>query len=140
MITTRNLMAHTDLVRRVEGIVRDRMSGQQAGHDVDHVIRVLRMAREIGAKVGGDALVIDLAALLHDIGDAKFHDGVERSAEMAREILAELDVDSATIEHVVHIVDNLSFRKTETAERLSIEGKIVQDADRLDALGAIGIV
>jgi len=81
-----------------------------------------------------------LAALLHDIGDAKFHDGVERSGEFSREILNDLQVSPAVVEHVVQIVDNISFRKAVNREDLSLEGKIVQDADRLDALGAIGIV
>lgn len=121
-------------------MVRHRMSGQQAGHGVDHVLRVLQSARVIRAEVGGNALVIDLAVLLHDLGDAKFHDGVERSAQFAREILEPLQVDSKVIEHVAQIVDNISFRKRNHAAELSLEGKIVQDADRLDALGAIGIV
>ena len=116
------------------------MAGQQAGHGVDHVLRVLKTAREIQSDVGGDIFVIKLAAWLHDVGDAKFHDGVERSAEFAREILSELSVAEEIIDHVVHIVDNVSFRKGSAAAELSLEGKVVQDADRLDALGAIGIV
>ncbi|WP_425289851.1 HD domain-containing protein [Stieleria varia] len=116
------------------------MQGQAAGHGMDHVLRVLRSARLIQAQAGGDLEVIELAALLHDVGDAKFHDGVERSAEFAREILSGLGASEKLIEHVAHIVDNISFRKGDRASALSLEGKIVQDADRLDALGAIGIV
>ncbi len=128
------------LVDKVETIVRERMDGQAAGHGMDHVLRVLASARTIQAEAGGDSTVVELAALLHDVGDAKFHDGVERSAEFAREILGELGAGRELIEHVAHIVDNISFRKTEVAEPLSLEGQVVQDADRLDALGAIGIV
>ncbi|MEO9594156.1 HD domain-containing protein [Rhodopirellula bahusiensis] len=128
------------ILRRVSNIVNQRMSDQQAGHGTDHVRRVHRTACEIQTQVGGDRLIVELAALLHDIGDAKFHDGIERSAEFSREILGDLGVEQPTIDHIAHIVDNLSFRKHETAEELSTEGKIVQDADRLDALGAIGIV
>ncbi|WP_146403508.1 HD domain-containing protein [Planctomycetes bacterium CA13] len=128
------------IIDQVAEQVSERMSGQQAGHGVDHVLRVLKTAREIQAQVGGDRFVVELAAWLHDVGDAKFHDGVERSAEFAREILRDLDVGNDIIEHVSHIVDNLSFRKGSAAKELSLEGKIVQDADRLDALGAIGIV
>lgn len=128
------------LVSQTEAIVQDRMSGQAAGHGMDHVLRVLASAQAIQEETGGDRVVIELAALLHDIGDAKFHDGVEKSGEFSREILGEIGVDVDLIQHVVHIVDNISFRKTESSEPLSLEGRIVQDADRLDALGAIGIV
>ena len=116
------------------------MGEMQAGHGLDHVQRVLGLARKIQDEVGGNRLVIELAAVLHDVGDAKFHDGFERSAEFSREILSERGADNELIDHVCHIVDNLSFRKRESAETLSLEGQIVQDADRLDALGALGIV
>ncbi|WP_146410139.1 HD domain-containing protein [Allorhodopirellula heiligendammensis] len=128
------------IVGKTEAIVRDRMGGQAAGHGMDHVLRVLASARAIQAEAGGDLEIIELAALLHDVGDAKLHDGVERSAEFAREILGSLGASDELIAHVAHIVDNISFRKTESAEPLSLEGQVVQDADRLDALGAIGIV
>ncbi len=131
---------NTTIVERVEATVRQRMSGQAAGHGMDHVMRVLSSARVIQAEVGGDLEIVELAALLHDVGDAKFHDGVERSAEFTREILAGHGADGESIEHVAHIVDNLSFRKGKSAKPLSLEGQVVQDADRLDALGAIGIV
>ncbi len=133
------------LVEQTEVIVRERMDAQAtiigaAGHGMDHVLRVLASARAIQAEAGGDLATVELAVLLHDVGDAKFHGGVERSAEFAREILGELGAADELIEHVAHIVDNISFRKTESAEPLSLEGQVVQDADRLDALGAIGIV
>ena len=128
------------VLKRVSETVQRKLANQGAGHGFDHVIRVARLARGIACEVGGDFFVIELAALLHDLGDAKFHAGVERSGEMAREILSELGVDATVIEQVAHIVDNLSFRKHSTAEPLSLEGQVVQDADRLDALGAIGIV
>ncbi len=116
------------------------MATQGAGHGFDHIQRVLALARRIRAVVGGDLTVIELAALLHDVGDAKFHDGVERSGELSRAILEQLGAAESTIEHVVAIVDNISFRKRHDAAPLSLEGQVVQDADRLDALGAIGIV
>lgn len=128
------------IVSSVQREVRQRMAGQQAGHGVDHVLRVLKSANEIQSEVGGDAFVVALAAWLHDVGDAKFHHGIERSAQFTQEILASLDVGSSVVDHVAHIVDNISFRKGSQAAALSLEGQIVQDADRLDALGAIGIV
>lgn len=128
------------LVERTESIVRERMAGQGAGHGMDHVLRVLASARTIQTDAGGDLVVIELATLLHDVGDAKFQDGVERSAEFACEILGGLGAGGELIEHVAHIVDNISFRKGTSAKPLSLEGQVVQDADRLDAIGAIGIV
>lgn len=128
------------IIEEVEQIVHQRLAGQGAGHGFDHVARVLRSAREIQAQTGGDRMVVELAALLHDLDDAKFHAGIERSGEFAEAILSNLGESPEAIAHVMHIVDNISFRKGAAAAELSLEGKIVQDADRLDALGAIGIV
>lgn len=127
-------------IAELQQIVSRRMSAQGAGHGMDHVLRVLRNARTIHRETGGDVLIIEMAALLHDVGDAKFHAGVERSGEFSRQILNELEVDPKIIEEVVAIVDQISFRHGVDAAQLSLEGQIVQDADRLDALGAIGIV
>jgi uncharacterized protein len=127
-------------VARTADMVRERMADQQAAHGLDHIVRVVRMARQIQAEVGGDRIVIELAAWLHDIGDAKFHQGLERSGEFAREILEKVGAVAEIREQVVHIVDAVSFRKGVDGSQLSLEGQIVQDADRLDAMGAIGIV
>ena len=130
----------TQIIIKVESIVQARLEHQGAGHGFDHVQRVLKSARLIQSSVGGDLFVIELASLLHDVGDAKFHEGVERSAEFSNQILEQLQIEPDCIAHVAKIVDNISFRKRDQAENLTLEGKIVQDADRLDALGAIGIV
>ena len=100
-----------EIVDRVERIVRQRMADQQAGHGVDHVMRVLKTARRIQAEVGGERLVIELAALLHDLGDAKFHQGVERSGEIAREILMDPNSVPADVETPVDLVtaESLAF-------------------------------
>lgn len=129
-----------EVVQEVTRIVRSRMAKLGAGHGFDHVQRVLNTSRLLQNKCGGDLLVIELSALLHDIGDAKFYEGEERSKEFAIEILLGLRVDQFVVDQVGKIVDNISFRKRDTAEVLSLEGQVVQDADRLDALGAIGIV
>jgi len=133
-------MTPAEIVQRTRHAVAQRMHQRGAGHGMDHVDRVRNCARIIHAEVGGDSLVIDLAALLHDVGDAKFHHGVERSGEFSKEILDPLGVNKEIITQVVHIVDHISFRSRDRGEELTLEGKIVQDADRLDALGAIGIV
>ncbi len=134
------MLTQDPIIAQVQRVVTDRMQGQGAGHGMDHVLRVLHNARQLQSAAGGDRLTIELAALLHDVGDAKFHDGVERSGEFAREILAAFELPVEMIEHVAQICDQISFRKAVPADQLSWEAKIVQDADRLEALGAIGIV
>ncbi len=133
-------LTHSNLLTQVHALVRERMSGQSAGHGIDHVLRVQRIAKQLQQSEGGDLLTIELAALLHDIGDAKFHDGVERSGEFAIEILRSFDLPDDLVQHVAKICDQISFRKAVSVSELSLEARIVQDADRLEALGAIGIV
>ena len=134
------MLTNQNVIDEVAVIVRDRLANQGAGHGFDHISRVWKTACTLQASVGGDRFVIELAALLHDLGDAKFHDGIERSKEFSIAILQDLGVDADVVIHVGNIVDNISFRKRDTAEPLSLEGQVVQDADRLDALGAVGIV
>ncbi len=133
-------MCEQDLIQATTAEVSRRLSQQQAGHGFDHVQRVVKSARIIQAEEGGDMLTVELAAVLHVVGDAKFHNGIERSGQISREILKALDASESLVKQVVSIVDRISFRKRKTAGPLSLEGQIVQDADRLDALGAIGIV
>ena len=114
------------------------LDGDFGGFNCDRLTHSLQTATRAYRDGKDEEYVV--CALLHDIGDAKFHDGVERSGAFARQILGEFAVEPAIIDHIAQIVDNLSFRKGAEAEALSLEGQIVQDADRLDALGAIGIV
>lgn len=130
----------SELLNQVQAIVSGRMASQSAGHGIDHVLRVHRIAKQLQLAEGGNLLTIELAALLHDIGDAKFHDGVERSGEFAVKILSEFDLPVELVQHVATICDQISFRKAVATDQLSLEARIVQDADRLEALGAIGIV
>jgi uncharacterized protein len=99
------------------------------------------MAKRIGQAEGADLLIVELAALLHDIADWKSHGGDSTiGPEMARVWLNSLGVEPTVIERVCRIVANISFKGAGVAQpELSLEGKVVQDADRLDALGAIGI-
>lgn len=128
------------VTNKVRDQVSRQFSGQGAGHGFDHITRVHRTACQLQQEAGGNRFVIELAAWLHDVGDAKFNDGQELSGKLSHEILGNLQVDPIVIESVVDIVDKISFRKKTPASLLSHEAKIVQDADRLDALGAVGIV
>lgn len=103
--------------------------------------RVWKISKEIAKKEGGDLFVIELAVLLHDIADWKFYGGnIKIGSEKAKSLLKKLRVDDKTIKHIRHIIDNISFKGAKVKNRIKTkEGKIVQDADRLDAIGAIGI-
>ncbi len=131
-----------DILAQTEAHVRQVMTVEHAGHDWWHVYRVLQNARTICAEeTGADLFVVTLAALLHDIADHKFHGGDHTlGPKAARTWLAQYDLPEPIIDHVADIIDSLSFKGAGVAsEMATLEGKIVQDADRLDAIGAIGI-
>lgn len=129
------------VLAQVEKEVRRRMEGEEAGHDFWHVERVRRMAMRIGKHEGANMFIVELAALLHDIADWKFYGGDDTvGPKVAREILRKLRVQKNTVEHVCEIIATMSFKGAGVkASMRTLEGKVVQDADRLDALGAIGI-
>jgi uncharacterized protein len=134
------------VVRATETLVRERLGGDASGHDWLHIDRVrrlaLRLAREEEATGAAlDVRVIELAALLHDLEDWKFAGGDETAAPRAAAAwLTERGVDPETIAHVANIVGTLSFKGAGVPTPMATtEGAIVQDADRLDAIGAIGI-
>lgn len=133
-------MDRASIIDATAGHVRARLSGEGSGHDWFHVERVWKMANFLADKEGGDRFVIELAALLHDIADWKFS-GDETSGEReARAWLQHLGVDAGTINHVCEIIAGLSFKGAGVPSTMkTLEGMIVQDADRLDAIGAIGI-
>ena len=121
--------------------VQDTLAGDSSGHDWWHIYRVWRTARKIASQEGADIFTVELAALLHDIADFKFHDGDDTvGVFVARKWLEEQQVDAVVTNHVLAIIKGLSFKGAgvDTAMH-TLEGMIVQDADRLDAIGAIGI-
>jgi uncharacterized protein len=131
----------TDIIAKTEAFVRAKLEGEGTGHDWWHLHRVrtlaLRLAREEG---GCDLAVVELAALLHDIDDWKFSGDEKAAGRAAREWLASVGADAATADHVGEIADTISFKGAGVATPMRTkEGAIVQDADRLEALGAIGI-
>lgn len=129
------------VIEQTIAFVKQTLANAEGGHDWWHIQRVWQLSRTIATVENASLFVVELGALLHDIADSKFHDGNEDlGAQKAREFLSALKVDEATIEHVVQIIDNISFKGGKEAQKFkSIELDIVQDADRLDAIGAIGI-
>ena len=121
---------------------KSKLASFDGGHDWLHTERVLKMAQHIQQQEGvGDPEVIELAAVLHDIADTKFHDGAETDGgDMAYDFLVSKGLDNWRAGHIRDIINNISFRKRMEQEAINtIEFQIVQDADRLDAMGAIGI-
>src|SRR5690606_18937038 len=131
------------IIEKTIEFVKEKLQGAEAGHDWSHIERVYKNAIQI-AQGSNDinVLVVELGALLHDIADSKFHNGDESvGPKIAREFLQMHQVDENVIREVVSIIENISFKNTKdnTNEYTSKELQIVQDADRLDAIGAIGI-
>ncbi len=108
-----------------------------SGHDVLHTMRVLENAKRLQALHGGDLFIISLSALLHDFDDKKISPETHKNLDNARAVLMKYSVEKQDTEHILNIIRSVSFSDGEAAQ--SLEAKIVQDADRLDALGAVGI-
>ena len=121
--------------------VKEKLEGAEAGHDWFHIERVWKLSKKIAEKEGGNLEVIELSALLHDIADPKFHNGDETLAlKISQNFLEEIQVDAELIEQVLSVIKNISFKnRAEAPENPPLELQIVQDADRLDAIGAIGV-
>jgi uncharacterized protein len=134
-------MNHFEIINNTIAFVKKQLENAEGGHDWFHIERVYKNAVSISEIEKCNTFVVRLGALLHDIADSKFHGGDEKiGPKTAKTFLESENVDSDTIQHVVAIIENISFKggNFETKPS-SIELKIVQDADRLDAIGAIGI-
>jgi len=121
--------------------VKEKLEGAEAGHDWYHIERVWKLSKKIAETEVCNQEVVELSALLHDIADPKFHNGDETIApKIAREFLESQNVPEEVIKKVLFIIKNISFKnRGEMPAELPVELKIVQDADRIDAIGAIGI-
>lgn len=130
----------TTIDKTVE-FVKKQLEGAEAGHDWFHIERVWKLSKKIAATENCNGEVVELSALLHDIADPKFHNGDETLAlKISRELLEGFRVDEETIAQVLFVIQNISFKnRNEAPKDLPVELKIVQDADRIDAIGAIGI-
>lgn len=135
------MMTNEEIISTTVSYVKQALSGSESGHNWFHIERVWRNTKLIAASEPVNLLVAELAALLHDIADAKFHNGDENiGPATAAGFLATLPVDGITAEHVVNIVKHISFKGGNHEQVFhSPELAVVQDADRLDAIGAIGI-
>lgn len=132
---------NTDLINNTILFVKKQLENAEGGHDWFHIERVYKNALLIAQEEKCDLQIVQLGALLHDIADSKFHNGDESiGPKIAREFLESQQLDSEKISNVIAIIENISFKGGNFEKKFSsIELNIVQDADRLDAIGAIGI-
>jgi uncharacterized protein len=129
------------IIDKTKEFVKNKLGGEGTGHDWWHILRVYKTSVYIGKKENADMFVVELAALLHDIADWKFNNGnSDIGPKISSDWLKSLGVDEPIIHKITNIIRTISFKGgTTNANQETIEGKIVQDADRLDAIGAIGI-
>lgn len=129
------------IIEKTKEFVKRKFKNESSGHDWWHIYRVWKNAIIIAEKEGADQFIVQLASLLHDIADFKFHHGETTiGPRIAREFLQSFKLEEKTISQVCEIIENLSFKGAgEEKPMQTLEGKVVRDADRLDAMGAIGI-
>lgn len=136
-------MKHTnyEIISKTGDYVKQTLKNIEGGHDWFHIQRVWNLAKTIGKKENADLYIVELGVLLHDIADSKFYNGNEEiGPQKARAWLYSQNVEEKIISHVEEIVRNVSFKGGKEIQRFkSLELDVVQDADRLDAIGAIGI-
>lgn len=134
-------MTENEIIKNTALFVKESLRGAEGGHDWFHIERVRKLALHIGEQEECNLFVVELAALLHDIADYKFHNGDENAGpEKAADFLKDLGVHKEIISQVSDIIRYLSFKGgNNTSPVNSVEFRVVQDADRLDAIGAIGI-
>lgn len=135
------MSSDTSLIHQTISFVKKELQEAEGGHDWWHIERVWKLSKKIARSEEVDLLVVELGALLHDIADSKFHNGDESiGPKKAYKFLHSIGVNTSTTEHVINIIKHISFKSGNQPQRFrSNELDVVQDADRLDALGAIGI-
>ncbi|MFZ4522351.1 MAG: HD domain-containing protein [Bacteroidales bacterium] len=141
MMFIRGTMSNKEIIEKTIQFVKAELRQAEGGHDWWHIERVWRNAQTIAKSEDADLFIVELGALLHDIADHKFHDGDESiGVRKARAILQSLSVDQPVIDQVEKIITNISFKGGNwESDFSSPELSVIQDADRLDAIGAIGI-
>ncbi|NIP31520.1 MAG: HD domain-containing protein [Candidatus Dadabacteria bacterium] len=134
-------MNQSKLIEYTKDFVKEKLNNDKTGHDWWHTFRVFKIAEYMAQKEGADLLIVSLASLLHDIADWKFNDGDENlGPTIAEQWLKKFDIENEIIQHIKEIINSVSYKGNNVKDNMkTIEGKVVQDADRIDAIGAIGI-
>ncbi|SFE77123.1 uncharacterized protein SAMN05216378_4019 [Paenibacillus catalpae] len=135
-------LAHNEkerIIHAAEQFSRSELEKDASGHDWWHIHRVVQMAKRIAREEGADSFICTIAALLHDVADEKLNPSKEAGLQKVRFWLEEYMHDKEQRDHVMDIISNMSYNAGTNPPMRTLEGKVVQDADRLDAIGAISI-
>ena len=132
-------MKQQEQLKRMEQYAKRVLDSDTSGHDWSHIERVVNTTKTIAKAEGADLFICEAAALLHDVIDDKIIQDPADALKELKKILTSIEVTPEKIEAIVSIITRMSFKNHQENEELSLEGKVVQDADRLDAIGAIGI-
>ena len=128
-----------NIIENAINYVKELFKNEYSGHDHFHTLRVYNLAKEIALKEKANSYIVELAALLHDVDDVKLSPLTTKNKDNARKFLTDNNVLKSDIELICNIIDEVSFKGTDSITPSTLESKCVQDADRLDAIGAIGI-
>lgn len=132
-------MNKDEITNKTADFVKEIMSEESSGHDWWHIYRVWNLARKIAEKENANIFIVEMAALLHDVEDWKLKESLQTDGKV-KEWFVKVNISEKEINEILHIIENISYKGANVAENpLTIEGKIVQDADRIDAIGAIGV-
>lgn len=132
-------MNQQEIILQLENYVRNLHQGDSSGHDWYHIDRVRNLAVHIAQKENANQFIVECAALVHDVIDDKLHDDLEVQKTQLESVLNELLNSNEEVNAIMYIIENISYKGGNGVIPTSLEGKIVQDADRLDAIGAIGV-
>ena len=133
-------MDKTLMIDKTKEFVKNKLYGEGSGHDWFHIERVYNLAKYIGKKEKADSFIVEMCALLHDIDDWKFSNTNDIQTTVTENFLKSINIDGSSLEQIIKIIETMSFKGgIVDSTQTTIEGKVVQDADRLDAIGAIGI-
>ena len=132
-------MKQQEQLKRMEQYAKRVLDSDTSGHDWSHIERVVNTTKTIAKAEGADLFICEAAALLHDVIDDKIVQNPADALKELKKFLTSIEVTPEQIEAIVSIITRMSFKNHQEKQKLSLEGKVVQDADRLDAIGAIGI-
>lgn len=128
------------MIEKTKDFVKEKLYGECSGHDWFHIERVYNLSKFIAEKENADLFIVEMTSLLHDIDDWKFSKGTDTNTTVTENFLTSINISEDDLNKIISIIKTMSFKGgVVDSTQNSIEGKVVQDADRLDAIGAIGI-
>ncbi|SCJ94896.1 putative hydrolase [uncultured Clostridium sp.] len=128
------------MIEKTKDFVKEKLYGEGSGHDWFHIERVYNLSKFIAEKENADLFIVEMTSLLHDIDDWKFSKGTDTNTTVTENFLTSINISEDDLNKIISIIKTMSFKGgVVDSTQNSIEGKVVQDADRLDAIGAIGI-